>query len=86
VSLFGLCIYWWRRRGEPGKWIARLALSASGFIVCSVILAMLLVEKFAEGGWITALIIAAIIGVCLTIRNHYNWARGRSARSMKIHQ
>lgn len=75
VSLFGLCIFWWRHRGERGKWIARLALSAAGFIVCTVILAMLLVEKFAEGGWITALIIAAIIGVCLTIRKHYNWAR-----------
>ncbi len=75
ISLFGLCIYWWRRRGEQGKWLARLALSAVGFLVCSVILAMLLVDKFAEGGWLTALIIAAIIGICLTIRNHYNWAR-----------
>ena len=77
VSLFGLCIYWWRHRGEQSKWIGRLALSAAGFIVCSVIFAMLLVEKFAEGGWLTALIIGAIIGICLTIRNHYNWAKAQ---------
>ena len=75
ISLFGLCIYWWRHRMEHGKWVVRLALSAIGFIVCSVILVMLLVEKFTEGGWLTAVIIVAIIGVCLTIRNHYNWAR-----------
>ena len=75
ISLFGLCVYWWRHRGEQGKWIARLALSAAGFLVCSVILVMLLVEKIAEGGWLTALIIAAIIGICLTIRNHYSWAK-----------
>ena len=75
ISLYGLCIYWWRHRGEQGKWIARLALSAAGFLVCSVILVMLLVEKFAEGGWLTALIIGAIIGICLTIRNHYSWAK-----------
>ena len=75
ISLFGLCIYWWRQRGGPGKWIGRLALSATGFLVCSVILAMLLVEKFTEGGWLTALIIVAIIAICLTIRRHYNWAR-----------
>jgi amino acid transporter len=75
VSLFGLCIYWWRHRGEHGHWFGRLVLSAAGFIVCTVILAMLLVEKFAEGGWLTILIIAAIIGLCLTIRNHYNWAK-----------
>ncbi|MBE0620620.1 MAG: APC family permease [Burkholderiales bacterium] len=77
VSLFGLCIYWWRHRNERGKWIGRLALSAAGFVVCSVILAMLLVEKFAEGGWLTAVIIAAIIGICITIRKHYNWARAQ---------
>ena len=75
ISLFGLCIYWWRHREEQGKWIVRLALSATGFVVCSVILVMLLWEKFTEGGWLTAVIIVAIIGICLTIRNHYNWAR-----------
>ncbi|MGP1676797.1 MAG: APC family permease [Burkholderiales bacterium] len=84
VSLYGLCIYWWRHRREQGKWIARLALSAAGFLVCSGILAMLLVEKFAEGGWITALIIAAIIGICLTIRNHYTWARAQMRKVDEI--
>ncbi len=75
ISLYGLCVYWWRHRAEHGHWIGRLALSAAGFIVCSIILAVLLVEKFAEGGWLTALIIAAITGICLSIRNHYNWTR-----------
>jgi len=74
VSLFGLCVYWWRHR-EQSRWLRRLALSTAGFLVCSAILAMLLVEKFADGGWLTILIIAAIIGVCLTIRSHYNWAK-----------
>ncbi len=77
ISLFGLCIYWWRHRKDKGKWATRLALSATGFTVCSVILAMLLVEKFTQGGWLTAVIIAGIIGVCLTIRRHYDWARGQ---------
>jgi hypothetical protein len=77
VSLYGLCIYWWRHRGEQGHWLGRLALSAAGFLVCSVILAMLLVEKFAEGGWLTLVIITAIIGICLTIRNHYDWAKAQ---------
>jgi amino acid transporter len=75
ISLFGLCVYWWRKRAEEGKWIVRLALSATGLTVCSVILAMLLVEKFTEGGWLTVLIIAAIIGICVTIRSHYSWTK-----------
>ena len=77
VSLYGLCIYWWRHRGEQGHWFGRMVLSAAGFIVCTVILAMLLVEKFAEGGWLTLVIITAIIGICLTIRSHYDWAKAQ---------
>ncbi len=75
ISLFGLCVYWWRHRKEHDNWRARLALSATGFMVCSVILVMLLVDKFTEGGWLTALIIIAIIGLCVIIRSHYNWAK-----------
>jgi amino acid transporter len=77
ISLFGLCVYWWRDRGAWRTRLARLALSAAGFLVCAAILAMLFREKFAEGGWLAALIIAALIGICLIIRHHYNWARGQ---------
>src|SRR2546427_4787585 len=74
VSLFGLCLYWAGHRAGR-NWLGRLALSATGFIVCAGILLMLLAEKFLEGGWIAALIIAAIIAACVTIRNHYDWTR-----------
>jgi len=74
ISLFGLCVYWVRRRGQH-NWLGRLALSALGAVVCAGIFAMLLVEKFAEGGWIAALIIAAIICACVVVRRHYNWTR-----------
>ncbi|CAN5313535.1 APC family permease [soil metagenome] len=71
ISLFGLCLYWWQNRKTLGQWRRRFALSLLGFVICSGILAILLVEKFAEGGWVTALIIAAIAGLCIYIRNHY---------------
>ena len=74
ISLFGLCVYWARHRNER-KWFGRLALSASGFVVCAGILAMLLAEKFLDGGWVAALIVGAIIAGCVVIRNHYEWTR-----------
>ena len=76
VSLFGLCLYWARLRAGR-NWLGRLALSAAGFLVCAGILLMLLVEKFLDGGWLTVVIIAAIIAVCVTIRNHYDWAKAQ---------
>ncbi|HJU70544.1 MAG TPA: APC family permease [Paucimonas sp.] len=71
ISLFGLCLYWWRHRKEPEHWKKRFFLSLAGFVICASILAVLVVEKFAEGGWAAALIIAAIAGMCIYIRNHY---------------
>jgi len=74
ISLFGLCVYW-ARHSKERKWLGRLALSASGCVVCSVILVMLLAEKFREGGWMAGLIIAVIIAGGIVIRNHYEWTR-----------
>ena len=51
VSLFGLCVYWSRHRDQR-LWLRRLALSALGFVVCAGILAMLLTQKFVDGGWL----------------------------------
>jgi len=72
ISLFGLCKYWWQNRRTPGQhWVRRMLLSALGFVICAGILAILLVERFAEGGWATALIIAAMATMCYYIRQHY---------------
>jgi hypothetical protein len=51
--------------------VRRLLLSLVGFVICAGILAVLLVERFAQGGWVTAAIIAAIACFCVFVRNHY---------------
>ncbi len=71
ISLFGLCLYWFRNRRKGTYWLRRLLLSALGFFICAGILVILLVERFAQGGWATAVIIGAIASLCIFIRNHY---------------
>lgn len=71
VSLFGLCLYWWRHRGESEHWLRRFILSLLGFVICAGILAVLLVEKFGEGGWAAVIVIGAIAALCIYIRGHY---------------
>ena len=72
VSLFGLCLYWWKGRKTVGAgWMRRLLLSATGFVICAGILAILLYKRFTEGGWATVVIIGAIAALCITIRKHY---------------
>jgi amino acid transporter len=77
LSLLGLCIYWWRARNTDGRWMHRLAFSALGLAVTSSILAVTVVEKFGEGGWVTVLITSIVIGVCLAIHRHYDSVKMR---------
>jgi amino acid transporter len=75
ISLFGLCLYWLRNRHRGTHWLRRLLLSLTGFVICAGILAILLAERFSDGGWATALIIAVMAGLCILIRNHYGQTR-----------
>jgi len=79
ISLFGLCVYWWRHR-EHKRWLGRLALSGAGFAVCGTILVLLAVERSDEGGWAAFAIIAALIGSCVAIRRHYDFTKAQIRR------
>ena len=45
---------------------------------------MLLVEKFREGGWVTVVIIGAIVALCLAIRHALRRDQGADAASRRI--
>ncbi len=76
ISLSGLCAYWWRHRGET-RWLRRLALSGTGFVVCAGILALIVYERFTAGGWAALLIIGAIVALCVAVRRHYDYTKAQ---------
>ncbi len=84
LSLFGLCIYWWRHRHEGGQWIVRFALSVLGFTVTATVLVITLVEKFTAGGWLTVLVTSAVVGVCFLIKRHYTETRAALTREDEL--
>src|SRR5262249_44391573 len=71
LSMFSMVRFWWQHQGVRREWRTRLALFISGFILCSTILVITVYEKFMEGGWITVVITALLIGLCFLIRRHY---------------
>ena len=77
LSLLGLCIYWLRMRGQDPRWPRRFTLSAIGLAVTLSILFVTLVEKFAEGGWVTAVITVLVVVLGLIIHHHYEENRRR---------
>jgi len=76
LSLAGLCVYWLKHRDDK-RWLGRLCLSGLGFLVTASILAVTVVEKFFEGGWLTLAITGVVIALCLWIRNHYTETKAK---------
>ncbi|MCX6109069.1 MAG: APC family permease [Proteobacteria bacterium] len=70
LSMFGMCKYWLTRRERP-EWRSRAVLFVSGAVLCGSILVITVLEKFAEGGWITLAVTAVLVLLCMSIRRHY---------------
>ena len=73
LSMLSMLRYWRAERNRPEA-RRRLALFGAGFALCVTILGVTVVEKFAEGGWVTVMITLALVGFCLLIRRHYRGA------------
>ncbi|HZB89027.1 MAG TPA: APC family permease [Terracidiphilus sp.] len=67
LSQAGMVVHWQRKGGSPG----RMAVNALGALATGITTAVVLVAKFAEGAWITALLVAAMIMVMRTVNRHY---------------
>jgi amino acid transporter len=71
LSMVSMLRFWWAHRRVRREWRGRLALFAASFLLCFTILLITMYEKFTEGGWVTAVVTALVIGLCLLIRRHY---------------
>ena len=71
LTMAGLSRHWFFQRYQDPRWLSRLTISVSGFIVTASILAITIFEKFDAGGWFTLLI--TLVGVVLgyLIYRHY---------------
>ena len=74
LSMFAMLRLWVRERGKRPEAFRRMLLFAAGFALCTTILALTLFEKFAEGGWVTAVVTSLLIALCVIIRRHYDHA------------
>lgn len=73
LSLFGMCVYWLKRRNKASpRWFIRFLFSFFAFVLTSSILCFTLITKFESGGWLTVVITCTVILICLLIKRHYN--------------
>ena len=79
LSEVGMCRLSINERRTDPKWKFNLTLHSVGLLMCLSILTLLVVEKFFQGGWVTVLMTAALIGLCFLIRRYYRSVRQRLA-------
>ena len=58
-------------KGKP-EFTRDLAIFVVGSLLCVFILVVTIFEKFAQGGWVTLVVTAALVAFCLWIRSHYD--------------
>ncbi|HET6922231.1 MAG TPA: amino acid permease, partial [Anaeromyxobacteraceae bacterium] len=83
LSQASMLRYWLARRREPG-FRRGLAVHGAALVLCLAILAGNLYEKGQEGGWVTVLVTALVVGLCLLVRAHYRAVQSNLRRLNEV--
>ncbi|MBK6767399.1 MAG: APC family permease [bacterium] len=71
LSQLGMTKLWWNKRRELKGWLGHFAINGTGFIICFTMLIVMIDVKMTDGGWLTLLVTAGLVALCLYIRAHY---------------
>jgi amino acid transporter len=68
LSQAGMVVHWHR---QPGNHLHRMIVNGFGAFATGVTLVVVLVAKFTDGAWITALLVPSLIVLMIAIKRHY---------------
>ncbi len=71
LSNIAMTVFWVGHRKEDPSWWRHLPAHVAATLLCVTILVITILEKFAEGGWLTLLITAALTIFCFLVKRHY---------------
>jgi len=73
------------RKGENAVrgWRRSIVINIIGAITTAIVLVVVVLSKFAEGAWLSMLIIALLVPVFLSIHRHYDWVHARTRRGVE---
>ena len=71
LSQYGMIRYFSTNTDKEPSWRWNLPVHVIALILCVTILALVVFEKFAIGGWLTILITLGVVTICFLIRDHY---------------
>ncbi|HEX4440622.1 MAG TPA: APC family permease [Thermoanaerobaculia bacterium] len=75
LTLTGMTRHWWQERKSDPGWKTHIVLQALGACLCIGILIITIYEKAYEGGWLTLVVTALMVGLAFRIKAHYTRVR-----------
>jgi len=69
----------WKHRAAKGA-LQRMIINGVGAVATGITLVVVLVAKFTEGAWITAILVPALIIIMSAVKRHYD----RVARQIAV--
>lgn len=69
LSQAGMVMHW-KREGGPSH-VRRMIVNGVGAVATGITLVVVLIAKFTEGAWITAILVPALIVMMLAVKRHY---------------
>ena len=73
LSQTGMVVHWWKERGR--QWLAKALINGFGAAVTLIALIIIAISKFAEGAWLTIVVIPFMVSVFYRIHRHYQRVR-----------
>jgi amino acid transporter len=70
LSQAGMVVHW-KRQGGPGS-VRRMIVNGVGAFATAVTLFVVLIAKFMDGAWITALLVPALMILMIGVKRHYD--------------
>ncbi len=76
--------FWWHEKKAHADWKKKISVHITGWCLCFSILIVNIVEKFADGGWVTLALTACLVALCALIRKHYGTVKNNLKRLDEI--
>src|SRR5450432_2264019 len=71
LSNLAMSKFWVTLRREHATWFKHLVGHLAGLVLCVTILVITIIEKFADGGWVTMLVTTILVIGCFMVKRHY---------------
>jgi amino acid transporter len=78
----------WTAEGRKGDgamrgWRRSIVINIIGAITTAIVLVVVILSKFAEGAWLSMLIIGLLVPLFYSIHRHYGWVRVQTRRGIE---